>query len=520
MRTNFGMKDYAGVAVIGLALAWGAAGCKSNAPTITTTAADGTTNTASLAGDPAAINSCATSGTTGQPVQGQVLGAQSAAPASQYSSEEYPQQAAPTGGDQSYAYNNPDYDNQVAAGEQALYADQPPPPLPEYEQPVDTDPNDLWTPGYWSYGSSGYYWVPGAWVAPPYSGALWTPGYWGYYGHRYGFHHGYWGLHIGFYGGIPYGFGYTGYGYSGGYWNGSNFYYNRSVNRIDSGRIRNVYNYNVRMNNNYGRVSYNGGNGGIPVRPRPNELAVLREPRVPARQAQRQAAQMAGQNRQQFFAENHGRPAMAVAARPYQADRVNPPAQLARVQQENQQRLEQMRAPQQNQQRPFQQQQVNNQQREQQMQQQQRGQQENLQRQQQVVNQQRGQQQQEQQRNQQVQEQQRNQQVQQQRNVQEQQRTQQMNQQRVQQQAVQQRQQQQIQQQRNVMQQRNVQEQQRQQVRPQETRPVQENRPQQVAPRPQENRPQPAPQSHPQAPHPQPQSHPAPPPHEGGHPKR
>ena len=28
--------------------------------------------------------------------------------------------------------------------------------------------------------TSGYFWVPGAWVPAPYEGALWTPAYWGW----------------------------------------------------------------------------------------------------------------------------------------------------------------------------------------------------------------------------------------------------------------------------------------------------------------------------------------------------
>ena len=75
-------------------------------------------------------------------------------------------------------------------------------------------------PGYWGWSPSGYYWVPGAWVEAPYMGALWTPGYWGFYTGRYWFHPGHWGSHIGYYGGINYGFGYVGFGYEGGYWNG------------------------------------------------------------------------------------------------------------------------------------------------------------------------------------------------------------------------------------------------------------------------------------------------------------
>jgi hypothetical protein len=87
--------------------------------------------------------------------------------------------------------------------------------LPDYDQPPSPGDGYLWTPGYWGWGQGGYYWVPGGWVEAPYEGALWTPGYWGYHNHRYGFYRGYWGPHIGFYGGVDYGFGYVGIGYQG-----------------------------------------------------------------------------------------------------------------------------------------------------------------------------------------------------------------------------------------------------------------------------------------------------------------
>ena len=81
-----------------------------------------------------------------------------------------------------------------------------PPALPVYEQPPCPVEGYLWTPGYWAYGHHGYYWVPGVWVAPPRVGVLWTPGYWGWNEGVYVFHAGYWGPHIGFYGGVNYGF--------------------------------------------------------------------------------------------------------------------------------------------------------------------------------------------------------------------------------------------------------------------------------------------------------------------------
>ena len=106
-----------------------------------------------------------------------------------------------------------------------------PPALPVYTQPVIPGPGYLWTPGYWAWNAdaSDYYWVPGAWVLSPRPGLLWTPGYWGWSGGAYAWNSGYWGPHVGFYGGVSYGFGYTGVGFAGGYWSGGAFMYNRSV---------------------------------------------------------------------------------------------------------------------------------------------------------------------------------------------------------------------------------------------------------------------------------------------------
>ena len=51
-------------------------------------------------------------------------------------------------------------------------ATQPPPPLPDYEQPPCPEDGYLWTPGYWHWTGSDYYWVPGTWVQPPRVGSL------------------------------------------------------------------------------------------------------------------------------------------------------------------------------------------------------------------------------------------------------------------------------------------------------------------------------------------------------------
>jgi hypothetical protein len=81
-------------------------------------------------------------------------------------------------------------------------------------------------------------------------------------GNAFFFHEGYWGPHVGYYGGINYGFGYGGRGYEGGRWENNHFYYNTSVNHINNENIHNTYNTRVEYNSG-NRVSYNGGKGGM-----------------------------------------------------------------------------------------------------------------------------------------------------------------------------------------------------------------------------------------------------------------
>jgi hypothetical protein len=189
-----------------------------------------------------------------------------------------------------------------------------PPPLPIYVQPAIPAAGYIWVPGYWAWDGDGYYWVPGTWVYPPYVGALWTPGYWGWGGGVYVFHRGYWGPHVGFYGGINYGYGYTGVGYAGGYWRGRAFYYNRSVNHIDNVHITNVYSRAV-VNSNVNRASFNGGHGGIAARPSPRELGYAREAHVAPVAAQEQQRTFASQNQGMRASFNHGAPAVAATPR-------------------------------------------------------------------------------------------------------------------------------------------------------------------------------------------------------------
>lgn len=185
-----------------------------------------------------------------------------------------------------------------------------PPALPVYSQPLCPGPGYIWTPGYWAYGPAGYYWVPGVWAFPPQVGFLWTPGYWAFSAGFYGWHPGYWGPTVGFYGGINYGFGYTGVGYWGGYWRGGSFYYNRAVNNVNITNVHNVYNRTVVNNFNGNRVSYNGGPGGIQARPTSEEMAAARGTHFGATSEQARNEQAARSNRSQFASANHGEQAM------------------------------------------------------------------------------------------------------------------------------------------------------------------------------------------------------------------
>ncbi|HEU0229557.1 MAG TPA: hypothetical protein VFR20_03220 [Burkholderiaceae bacterium] len=227
-----------------------------------------------------------------------------------------------------------------------------PPALPVYEQPAIPGPGYIWTPGYWAWSNLGYYyWVPGVWVLPPIVGVLWTPGWWGWSDGFYRWHPGYWGPRVGFYGGINYGFGYFGTGYVGGYWRGRDFYYNRAVNHINVTNIRNVYvNKTVINNVHINRTSYNGGRGGIVMRPTAAQRSYGNQHHYAPTSFQARQREMSERDRGQRFDMNRGRP--EAPARQYMAhpeSRPNPgqPRQAGRVQPQQagrpEQRLQQER---------------------------------------------------------------------------------------------------------------------------------------------------------------------------------
>jgi hypothetical protein len=205
----------------------------------------------------------------------------------------------------------------AAFGQVVISVSFGPPALPVYEQPICPEDGYIWTPGYWAYDDDdGYYWVPGTWVEAPQPGYLWTPGWWGWSDEGvFIFHDGYWGEHVGFYGGINYGYGYGGRGYEGGRWDNGHFFYNRSVNRVNETIIHNTYNTTV-IENNTARASYNGGNGGVEARPTAQEQTYSREQHVPRVAAQEQHIQQARSSSELRASTNQGKPPIAATAKP------------------------------------------------------------------------------------------------------------------------------------------------------------------------------------------------------------
>lgn len=190
-----------------------------------------------------------------------------------------------------------------------------PPVLPIYRQPPLPAPGYLWLPGYWAYDPyGGYFWVPGTWVQPPRVGYLWTPGYWGWINGAYLWNGGYWGPHVGFYGGINYGFGYGGFGYAGGRWNNGVFAYNRAANNFGGVHVTAVFNTPLVVQSS-ARVAFNGGPDGVAVRPTAAEQLAGNDPHIAATSAQTQHIAAAQSNHSLFASQNHGAPPIAATSR-------------------------------------------------------------------------------------------------------------------------------------------------------------------------------------------------------------
>ena len=192
-----------------------------------------------------------------------------------------------------------------------------PPALPSYAQPAIPEEGYLWMPGFWAWRKDipDYYWVPGTWVKPPQAGLLWTPPYWSRADGGYVFHAGYWAGTVGFYGGIDYGYGYTGDGYQGGRWENGTFFYNSAANNLGSLTITHVYEKTIASDDHSPRVSFNGGSRGTKARPSPEQERQAGNSHVAPTSEQQQHFEMAAKDRSLYSKLNRNRPGVAATSR-------------------------------------------------------------------------------------------------------------------------------------------------------------------------------------------------------------
>jgi hypothetical protein len=193
-----------------------------------------------------------------------------------------------------------------------------PPALPVYAQPLVPGDGYIWTPGYWSWNApdGDYYWVPGTWVMAPGVGQLWTPGYWGYEDSFYIWHGGYWGTSVGYYGGLNYGYGYSGSGYQGGRWDHGGFQYNRAASNVNGSVVHAIYNARVVQGGPTSRASYNGGPAGTHARPTGAKNETAAASRAGPTAEQQAHERLALTTPTQRAAQSHGAPAIAATPRP------------------------------------------------------------------------------------------------------------------------------------------------------------------------------------------------------------
>jgi hypothetical protein len=92
--------------------------------------------------------------------------------------------------------------------------------------------------------------------------------------------------------------------------------YNRTVNNFGGVTITNVYEKTVIVAPGASRVSFNGGSGGITLRPRAEEEAAAHGQHVAAIPAQLDQERTAGNNRALLASENCGQPPIAATAKP------------------------------------------------------------------------------------------------------------------------------------------------------------------------------------------------------------
>lgn len=104
--------------------------------------------------------------------------------------------------------------------------------------------------------------------------------------------------------------------YDGGYWRGNRFFCNCAVNNSNVTHVHNVYSRTMVNHITVNNISYNGGRGGLAVRPTSSERAMSNETHRAPTEDQVHHHEAARTDRALLASVNHGRPAIAVTSRP------------------------------------------------------------------------------------------------------------------------------------------------------------------------------------------------------------
>jgi hypothetical protein len=121
---------------------------------------------------------------------------------------------------------------------------------------------------------------------------------------------------VGFYGGLNYGYGYSGSGYQGGRWDHGAFRYNRAVSNVNINVVHNVYSAPLVNRAQATRVSFNGGAAGSHAQPTASERQMQAAEHAGPTPEQVQHEHQALTMSTQRAAVNHGVPPVAATPRP------------------------------------------------------------------------------------------------------------------------------------------------------------------------------------------------------------
>ena len=184
-----------------------------------------------------------------------------------------------------------------------------PPPLPVYVQPPIPGDGLHVDTGLLGMGSGRLLLGAGRVGAPAYGWRTLDARLLGLHGRRLWLASRLLGSHVGFYGGVNYGFGYGGVGFAGGAWRGGAFAYNSAVMNVGEGVVHNTYIDRTVVNNTVvNRTSFNGA-GGVMARPTSFEQSAMNEHHFEPTGMQTQHFNAAANDPGQRFSANGGRPA-------------------------------------------------------------------------------------------------------------------------------------------------------------------------------------------------------------------